>query len=128
MRSTTVLLALAGAVPSYAQNASTLAAISGYANFHAGGIVATVAGDQNGNATVGLEWRTAAGGSFEPAQPLARIDATHFVGSLFGLEPATAYEARVTVADPDGVTGPPSAVAAFGTRVDAMPEPTLRRL
>ncbi len=128
MRTTLGLFVLAAAVPSAAQDAVTLVSVTGYANFHAGGVVATVSGDLNGNATAGLEWRAAGGGSFQPAQPLARIDATHFVGSLFGLEPATAYEARVTLADPNGVSGPPSAVTPFATRVDSLPEPTLRTL
>jgi hypothetical protein len=128
MRKTLWLLFLGAAVPGAAQDAVTLVSVSGYANFHAGGVVATISGDLNGNASAALEWRAAGGGSFQAAHPLARIDATHFVGSLFALNPATAYEARVTLGDPDGVTGPPSAVAAFATRVDSMPEPTLRTL
>jgi len=118
---------LLAAAPAAAQNAVTLISVSGYGNFHAGGVVATISGDANFNATAGLEWRTS-GGIFQPAQPLARIDAIHFAGSLFNLSPATAYEARVTLSDPDGVSGAPSAVASFPTRVDSLPEPSLRTL
>ncbi len=108
------------------QNAVAVVSASGYANFHAGGVLLTVSGDANGNATAALEWRPA-GGSFLPAQPLERIDATHFAGSLFDLAPGTSYEARVTLADPDGVAGSP-VTAAFATRSEALAEPTLRTL
>jgi hypothetical protein len=120
-------LLLAAPATALAQNAVTLASVSGYGNFHAGGVVTTISGDANRNATASLEWRVA-GGAFAAAQPLARIDAVHFAGSLFDLVPATAYEARVTLADPDGVTGAGSAVAAFSTRVDVLAEPSLRKL
>ena len=127
MRSVAPVLLLLAAAPAAGQNAVSLVSVSGYGNFHAGGAVAAVSGDANGNATAALEWRIS-GGSFQAGHPLARIDATHFAGSLFFLAPGTAYEARVTLTDPDGITGPPSAVAAFQTRVDSLPEPTLRTL
>lgn len=109
-----------------AQTAVTVVSASGYGNYHAGGILLTVSGDANGNASAGLEWRPA-GGSFLPAQPLERIDTTHFAGSLLGLTPGTPYEARVTVSDPDGVVGSP-VTASFATRSEALAEPTLRTL
>src|SRR5690606_26504974 len=46
-----------------------------------------------------------------------------FSGSLFGLEPDTAYEVRVTMSDPDGVQGRAVQTARFRTRK----EPTPRR-
>jgi hypothetical protein len=109
-----------------AQNAVAVVSASGYGNFHAGGILLTVSGDANANATATLEWR-AAGGSFAPAPPLERIDTAQFAGSLFGLSPGTSYEVRVAVADPDGVAGSP-VTTAFATRADALAEPTLRTL
>jgi hypothetical protein len=120
--------ALALLVPSTAtaQNAVTVVSASAYGNLHAGGVLLTVSGDANGNATAALEWR-ATGGTLLPAQPLVRIDTTRFAGSLFGLAPGTSYEARVTLADPDGVTGSPVS-AAFATRADTLAEPTLQTL
>jgi parallel beta-helix repeat protein len=122
------LAVLTGLLPSAgaAQNAVAVVSASAYGNFHAGGVVLTVSGDANGNATAALEWR-GSGGSFLTAQPLERVDSAHFVGSLFGLAPATSYEARVSLADPDGVAGSP-VTAAFSTRVDTLAEPTLRTL
>jgi hypothetical protein len=121
----TVSLVLAASTAA-AQNAVTVVSASAYGNFHAGGVLLTVSGDANRNAAASLEWRPA-GGAFAPAQPLERIDTTLFAGSLFALTPATTYEARVTVADPDGVAGSP-VTAAFATRADTLPEPTLRTL
>ncbi len=114
-------------VSAWAQDAAGLVSVSGYGTFHAAGVVVTITGDANRNATVALEWG-AAGTTFRPGHPLARIDATHFAGSLFWLEPGRSYQARVTLADPDGVTGLPTAVTAFQTRPDALGEPTLRTL
>jgi len=119
-------LAVLAPTASIAQNAVTVVSASGYANFHAGGVLLTVSGDANANSAAALEWRPA-GDSFLPAQPLERIDTTHFAGSLFGLAPGTSYEARVTLADPDGVSGSP-VTAAFATRSEALAEPTLRTL
>lgn len=119
-------LALA-AGPALAQNTASLTSTSTYGNLQAGGVVVTVAGDANMNAAVSLEWRLAAG-TFKYAHPLVRIDATRFVGSLFWLSPGSAYEVRVMLSDPDGVTGSPTATAALATRPDTLPEPTLRTL
>ncbi len=121
-----VALVLLATAPAAAQDAVTVVSASGYGNFHAGGVLLTVSGDANGNATAALEWRPA-GSGFLPAQPLERIDTTRFAGSLLGLTPGTSYEARVTLADPDGVAGSP-VVAAFATRADTLAEPTLRTL
>lgn len=110
-----------------AQNTAALVSASGYANFHAGGVVVTTSGDANGNASVALEWRPV-GGAFKAGHGLARIDATHFAGSLFWLSPGTGYEARVTLSDPDGVSGAPTAVAPVVTRADTLAQPSLRTL
>ncbi len=119
-------LALAAGAPALAQNPITLASLSAYGNLQAGGVVALVSGDANSNASASLEWRPA-GGAWTFAHPLVRIDATHFVGSLFWLSAGTAYEVRATLADPDGVSGSP-AVTALATRPDTLPQPTLRTL
>jgi len=119
-------LALLTPAPASAQDAVIVVSAAGYANFHAGGVLLTVSGDADADATAALEWRPT-GGSFRPAQPLERIDEIHFAGSLFDLAPGTAYEARVTLADPDGVAGSP-VTAAFSTRPETLAEPTLRTL
>jgi uncharacterized repeat protein (TIGR01451 family) len=110
-----------------AQTAASLVSVEAYGNLQAAGVVATVSGDTNRNASASLEWRVA-GGSFALAHELVRIDATHLVGSLFELQPTTSYEARVVLSDPDGTVGAPSAVAPFVTRPETLPDPTLRTL
>jgi hypothetical protein len=107
--------------------ASSLASLEAYGNLHTAGVVAVVTGDTNNDAAVALEWRTA-GGTFRAAHPLVRIDATRFVGSLFELQPGSAYEVRATLTDPDGVTGPAALAQPLATRPQALAEPTLATL
>ena len=123
-----IAAALLTAAPCSAQNTVTWVDVEGFGNFHAAGIVLTVTGDDNLNASAILELRQPGSTNFEPAHPLVRTDATRFVGSLFGLEPATEYVVRVTLADPDGVTGVSQATFAVATRSDAFLEPSLRTL
>ncbi|MET0552667.1 MAG: Calx-beta domain-containing protein [Vicinamibacteria bacterium] len=114
---TAVALA-AGALAAASADASSIVSIEAYGNQHTAGVVAVVSGDTNGNATVALEWGT--GTPSTAAHPLVRTDPTRFVGSLFRLSPGTSYQVRVTLSDPDGVTGAPSMTAAFATRTDVL--------
>ena len=119
-----ISLAVLSGARALAVDSIALSSVTGYGTIHAGGVVAVVSGDDDRDATASLEWRLAAGGAFQAAHPLIRVDATRFVGSLFALAPASAYEVRVTLADPDGVTGGSPATAGFATRSDALPEPS----
>jgi Calx-beta domain/Right handed beta helix region len=94
--------------------ASSLVSVEAYGNQNTAGVIAVVSGDANGNAAVTLEWGTV--GPTAAGHPLVRTDATHFVGSLFWLAPATAYQVRVTLSDPDGVTGTAAMTAPLTTR------------
>ncbi len=93
-----------------------------------------VAGDDNRNATVDVEYRPAAPGEWKTALPLLRIGgervfraAEHldytvpdgFAGSILDLAPDTEYEVRLTLRDPDGVTG----VAVQTVKVRTRAEP-----
>ncbi len=111
-----------------AQNASSWNALELYANLETGGVTASVNGDANRNATVNLQWRRVGEPAFHPAQPLVRVDASHLVGSLFHLLPATAYEISATLSDPDGVSGAATRTTSASTRADTLPEPSLRTL
>jgi len=116
------------AFPGAAQNGVSWVGIEGYANYHAAGVIVTVSGDDDFDASVALEWRLPGDPLFAPAHPAVRIDATHFVGSLFALQPGTGYDVRATLNDPDGVTGGPSAQLVVTTRTEVFPEPSLRTL
>lgn len=123
---TAVLLSMAATAA--AQNPVTLVDVDSSGNFHTAGVVVTVSGDDNFNAGATLEIRPQGAGSFQPAHPAVRADAAHFAGSLFGLEPDTTYDLRLTLDDPDGVTGGSVVEFVVRTRSDSFPEPTQRTL
>ena len=86
----------------FAANDSTFLSLEGYGNYHSGGVVATVDGDYNRDASVSLEWRTLGQGAFRPGHPLTRIgeNQIHFVGSLFWLDSGRIYEVRAPCQTP----------------------------
>lgn len=124
----TALLLTSVALPALAQNAANWSGIELYPNLETAGVTATLSGDANGNATVGLEWRRVGDPTFKSAQPLVRVDATHLIGSLFSLTPNTSYEIRATLSDPDGIIGSAQNSATSSTRADVLVEPSLRTL
>ena len=113
-----LLLTLFAAGSLRAQNAVTLTGIDTYGTFQNAGVVADISGDDNGNASAILEWQAPGETSFRPAHPLVRIDATHLVGSLFWLQPGQTYAVRVTVSDPDGVSGSATLTRNVTTRAE----------
>src|SRR5689334_10174071 len=78
-----------------------------------------IQGDDNRNAAVEVSYRKQGDGQWKSALPLLRLQGERitqgqqidvispnmFAGSILDLEPGTAYEARFTVSDPDGVAG-----------------------
>ena len=114
--------------PVWAVDDITLLDVQTHGNFHTGGIVATISGDDNGNSAATISWRKQDNDQFKEAHPLTRIAEGRFAGSLFWLEPGTGYEVRVSLSDPDGVSGPGVAEVTLATRPDILPEPDLRTL
>lgn len=94
-----------------------------------------IEGDANRNAVVDVayrkqgtkDWKTAlpmlrAGGErITNAEQLDVIVPPMFAGSILDLEPDTAYEARFTMSDPDGVNGPASTTMTVRTRPEPKP-------
>lgn len=119
---------LAAAVAIEGQTAASLSAVEAFGNFHAAGVVTTITGDVDFDAAVALEWRRAGDAAYRIGHPLVRIDASHFVGSLFFLDPGASWDVRVTLTDPDGVTGPATQSTSVATRPPRLVEPTLRTL
>lgn len=115
---TALLLSAFAASALHAQNAATLTTVDTYGTFESGGIVAEISGDANDNAQATLEWQGPGETDFRAAHPLIRVDATHFVGSLFWLQPGETYSVRVTLSDVDGVTGAPTAMQSLTTRAE----------
>jgi hypothetical protein len=87
-----------------APSAHAGAALELYGTFQSMGIIVTLdAGDDPDlDATASVEYRVSGGSSYRQGFPLSRIGATRLVGSLFWLEPDTAYDVRITFSDPDG--------------------------
>ncbi len=112
------LLALFASGLAQAQNTSSLASVTTYGTFESGGVVAIVNGDANGNASAQLEERAPGASDYRVVHELLRVDATHFVGSLFWLQPGSAYGVRVTLIDPDGVTGSATMTGNLTTRAE----------
>lgn len=101
--------------------ARAAASLELYGTFHAMGVIFTLdaADDPDGDAAAAVEYRATGGGAYRQGFPLSRVAGTRFVGSLFWLEPGTAYDVRVTLSDPDG--GPldgATLTAAAATRAE----------
>jgi hypothetical protein len=84
--------------------AHAAASLELYGTFHTMGVIVTIAGtdDPDSDATASVTYRLSGGGAYRQGLPLSRVAETRFVGSLFWLEPGTAYDVRVTFNDPDG--------------------------
>jgi hypothetical protein len=94
-----------------------------------------IQGDPNRNATVDVAFRKKGETTWKPALPLLRLQGERiyaesridliapnmFAGSVLDLEPGTAYEVRLTMADPDGVQGERSRVVTVSTRPEPQP-------
>ena len=93
-----------------------------------------IAGDDNRNATVAVSYRRKGERAWKEGLPLLRIGNERinenalqyvtpngFAGSIFELEPATDYEARFTLKDPDGVSGEAEHVVTVRTRAEPTP-------
>ena len=91
-------------------------------------------GDDNRNAQATIECREMPSGDWSPGPPLLRIGAERinedalqymtpnmFAGSVFDLNPATAYDCRLHLEDPDGVTGDSEPIVSVTTRAEPMP-------
>lgn len=94
-------------------------------------------GDANRNARVDIAYRVKGNGTWNKGLPLLRLQNEHvpdarlqpfgytapnaFAGSIFGLKPDTDYEARLTLTDPDGVSGEAVRMITLHTRVEPLP-------
>jgi hypothetical protein len=93
-----------------------------------------ITGDDNRNATVAVSYRRKGESSWAEGLPLLRIGNERinenalqyvtpngFAGSVFELAPATDYEARFVLSDPDGVDGKAERVVTVRTRAEPKP-------
>jgi hypothetical protein len=95
-----------------------------------------IEGDDNRNATVAVSYRKRGEQAWREGPPLLRIGNERinenalqyvtpngFAGSIFELEPATEYECRFVLADPDGVSGRAERTVTVRTRPEPRPAP-----
>ena len=93
-----------------------------------------IAGDDNRNATVEVKFRKKGSNKWIDYLPLLRIGnekagepewdfttANMFAGSIMDLEPATTYECRLILQDPDGVEGETEHTLSMQTRKEPKP-------
>ena len=94
-----------------------------------------VQGDENRNASVAVSFRKKGETAWHDALPMLRLKNERivqrnqldvivpnmFAGSIIDLEPATTYEARFVLSDPDGVIGETIRMETVSTRAEPMP-------
>jgi hypothetical protein len=91
-------------------------------------------GDDNHNAAVSVFYRKKGEQAWKEGLPLLRLDHERinenslqyvvpnmFAGSIFDLDPATDYECRLVLADPDGVDGKAENIVTVHTRAEPKP-------
>ena len=96
-----------------------------------------VEGDDNRNARVAVEYRSQGSLNWQTGLDLVRLQNEEsfvrnaldyiapnlFSGSLFDLQADTAYEVRLTLTDPDGITGESQRTLTVRTRAEPKPAP-----
>jgi hypothetical protein len=101
-----------------------------------------IQGDEDRDASVAVSFRKQGDAQWRPALPLLRLNGERiysesrvdvvapnmFAGSILDLEPNTAYEARFTISDPDGVAGEAERRATLRTRAEPVRYPGGRTL
>lgn len=100
-----LIVALASLLLPSPPPAHAAAVLELYGTFHAMGLTVTIAtgDDPDQDAVANVVYRVSESGApYRQGYPLSRVGSTHFVGSLFWLEPGTTYDVRVTFVDPDG--------------------------
>jgi hypothetical protein len=101
--------------------AHTAASMELYGTLEAMGVVVNLnsGDDPNEDMTASLAYRLSGSGAYHQGFPLSRVAGTRFVGSLFWLEPGSAYDVRVQFSDPDG--GPLDGIHLEATGVTRSP-------
>ncbi|PWU05453.1 MAG: hypothetical protein C5B51_14415 [Terriglobia bacterium] len=91
-------------------------------------------GDENHNSSVAVSYRKKGEPAWKQGLPLLRLDRERihenalqyttpnmFAGSIFDLEPATEYECRFVLSDPDGADGKTESIVTVRTRAEPVP-------
>jgi parallel beta-helix repeat protein len=114
-----VLALMAGVLSPSSAPVRAAATLELYGTFHAMGVIVTLAAtdDPDEDATAAVEYRTGSE-AYHAGFPLSRVSSTHFVGSLFWLQPGTPYDVRITFSDPDGALNGATVSGTGSTRTE----------
>ena len=122
------------ATSALAANSTLPGGITTYATIECAGVEWRITGDDNANCTVAVEYRKQGTTAWKAAQPLWRVETglwhhgedpgNLLAGSIFFLEPGTAYDVRLTLSDPDG--GASQQIVAVTTRPEPRPATNAR--
>ncbi len=85
-------------------HASSISEFKTYGNFETVGVIIKV-DSMNFNESAVLEYKSAGDATFKRGHDFVRFDGNHMASSIFKLSLNTSYDIRVTLYDPDGVTG-----------------------
>ncbi|OGU15315.1 MAG: hypothetical protein A2X63_07555 [Ignavibacteria bacterium GWA2_35_8] len=83
---------------------SNISEVKTYGNFETAGVIIKVDG-MNFNETAQIEYKKSGTGLYKPGHDFVRYDGNHLATSLFKMDLNTTYDLRITLIDPDGVTG-----------------------
>jgi hypothetical protein len=121
-----ISIILLSAVPAgwaLSTGASSITAVQTYGSFETAGITIRVDG-MDFDETAMVEYKRSADPDYQNGHDFVRYDGNHMATSLFRLESNTTYDVRVTLIDPDGVTGANPVVTSVSTRPDySLPAP-----
>ncbi|MBI3830141.1 MAG: hypothetical protein HY291_11525 [Planctomycetes bacterium] len=116
----------AAAVP---PNEARLTAAEAVPTFQALGLYVRYSGDENGDAACKVAYRRKGDAEWRPGLDLIPDRKDHeFRGSLFYLEPGTAYELQLALADPDIKRPVPALTLEKSTWTDAIPVGEVKEL
>lgn len=102
---------------------SSIAEVSTYGSSETAGVLIKVEG-MNFNESALIEFRRSGEANFSRGHDFVRYDGNHMAASLFGLEPGSVYDLRVTLQDPDGTTGANPWLGSVTTRNEySLPAP-----
>jgi Protein of unknown function (DUF1565) len=112
--------ASAPAVRAATSTAVTTGDLNVSATFNSIGIELKFTGDGNANASASVQFKRSTDTAWRAGLPLWRTPDA-FYGSLLLLDPGTAYTLRISVSDPDGVSGPAVLTHSITTRAENIP-------
>ncbi|MBI5324075.1 MAG: right-handed parallel beta-helix repeat-containing protein [Ignavibacteriae bacterium] len=96
---------------------SNISEVKTYGNFETAGIIIKV-DDMNFNEIATIEYKKTGSFDYKFGHDFTRYDGNHLATSLFKLDFNTVYDLRITLIDPDGVTGTNPYLTSVSTKAE----------